>query len=180
MPQRDFIHRVLAVRSNDPLLHHIAPLGLATGAGRCLVVDLDESAPQYTERTLRDLVEHGIRAADLERRQGVAVLGNGGISFVAASETIDRLLEKWGRIVLRDGGTAHPFRVLDVEPLLPDPFDSDRADILQATERGQGSSHRPMLPPLRRHQIRAILGGTIEPRWRWTRAWTTVWSRTWE
>lgn len=180
MPQRDFIHRVLAVRSRDPLLHHIAPLGLAAGAGRCLVVDLDESAPEFTDRTLRDLVDHGIRAVDLERREGVAVLGNGGVSFDEAAETIDRLLESWGRVVLRDGGAMHPFRVLHVEPLLPDPFDPGRAEILQSTERGQRSFGRPILPPLRRHQIRSILGGEIEPRWRWVRAWATVWSRTWE
>ena len=180
MAQRDLIHRALAVRSSDPVLHHIAALGLAAAAGRCLVVDLDESAPRYTNRTLRDLVDNGIRAVHLESRPGVAVLGNGGISFADAAGTIDRLLENWGRMVVRDGGTPHPFRTLSVEPLLPDPFDLERVDVVQATEWGQQSADRPTLPPLRRHQIRSILGGTIEPRWRWVRAWQTVWSRPWE
>jgi hypothetical protein len=180
MAQRDLIHRVLAVRSSDQILHHIAPLGLAAAAGRCLVVDLDESAPRYSNHTLRDLVDNGLRAADLEGGQGVAVLGNGGITFSDAASTVDRLLEGWGRMVVRDGGAPHPFRVLSVEPLLPEPFSPDRADIVQAIERGRTPTDRPMLPPLRRRQIRSILDGTIEPTWRWVRAWRAAWSRSWE
>ena len=180
MVQRDLIHRVLAVRSSDPILHHIAPLGLAASAGRCLVVDLDESAPGYSSHTLRDLVTDGLRAVDLERAPGVAVLGNGGIGFSEAASTLDRLVEVWGRVVVRDGGAPHPFRVLHVEPLLPDPLGPQRADVVQATERGQVVAGTPLLPPLRRHQLRSIIQGTIEPRWRWVRAWRTVWSRPWE
>jgi hypothetical protein len=179
MARGDFIHRVLAVRSADPILHHIAPLGLAAAADRCLVVDLDELAPRYSKHTLRDLVEHGVRAVDLQAGPGVAVLGNGGISFRDAASTLDRLLEGWGRLVLRDGGAPHPFRVLRVEPLLPAPFAPDAADIVQATDRGQRAD-RAILPPLRRGQIRSMLDGTIEPRWRWVRAWRPVWSRSWE
>jgi hypothetical protein len=180
MPRRDFIHRVLAVRSQDPILHHIAPLGLAAGAGRCLVIDLDRSSPGYSKRTLAELVGDGIRSADLETRSGVAVLGNGGVSFTDAAPTIDRLLTVWGRVVFRDGGDSQPFRVLQIEPLLPDPFPPDLADVVQATAPGQTAGGRPLLPPLRRHQIRAMLAGTIEPRWRWTRAWHAVWSTAWE
>lgn len=180
MAQRDFIHRVLAVRSSDPILHHIAPLGLAAAAHRCLVVDLDESAPRYSNRTLRDLVDNGLSALDLEAGPGVAVVGNGGISFSDAASTIDRLLEVWGRIVLRDGSAPHPFRVLRVEPLLPAPFVPESADIVQTTGWGQSPAGRAVLPPLRRQQIRSVLDGTIEPRWRWVRAWRQAWSRPWE
>jgi hypothetical protein len=180
MPPRDFIHRVLATRSQDPILHHIAPLGLAAGAGHCLVIDLDRSSPGYSNRTLSELVVDGISSTDIEARSGVAVLGNGGISFTDAAPTIDRLLSVWGRVVFRDAGDSHPFRVLQVEPLLPDPFQPDLADVVQATSRGQTAGGRPLLPPLRHHQIRSMLAGTIEPRWRWVRAWQTVWSTAWE
>lgn len=180
MVERGLIHRILAVRSSDPILHHIAPLGLAASAGRCLVVDLDDSAPGYSSVTLRGLVDDGLRAIDLEPESGVAVLGNGGIPFSEAAPTIDRLLGVWGRVVVRDGGEAHPFRVLRVEPWLPDPLGPQGADLVQATERGQVVSGTPMLPPLRRHQINSIIRGTIEPRWRWVRAWRTAWSRPWE
>lgn len=180
MVRTDFIHRVLAIRSNDPILHHIAPLGLAAAARRCLVVDLDQLAPRYSEHTLRDLVDNGLRAVDLEPGPGVAVLANGGISFSDAATTIDRLLEVWGRMVLRDGSSPHPFRVLEVEPMLPQPFAPEHADLVQATGRGQHPGGRAMLPPLRRPQIRSMLEGTIEPRWRWVRAWRPVWSRSWE
>ncbi len=180
MVHRDFIHRVLAVRSRDPILHHVAPLGLAAAGSRCLVVDLDAAAPRYSHRTLRDLVVDGLRAADLEGGPGVAVLGNGGVAFSEAASTIDRLLEVWGRMVLRDDGSRHPFRVLRVEPLLPPPFAPEQADIVQATGRGQDPSGRLMLPPLKRRQIQSMLGGTIEPRWHWVRSWKQVWSAPWE
>ncbi len=180
MVRRDFIHRVLAIRSNDPILHHIAPLGLAAGAGHCLVIDLDGSSPKYTERTLSDLVVDGIKATDLEIGPGVAVLGNGGISFADAASTIDRLVDVWGRVVLRDGSDPHPFRILGAEPLLPEPFTPGRADIVQSTSHGQQADTRLLLPPLRRHQIRSMLAGTIETRWRWVRAWEAAWSMRWE
>jgi hypothetical protein len=179
MDQRDFIHRVLAIRSSDPILHHVAPLGLAAAARRCLVIDLDQKAPAHSKHTLRDLVHDGLRATDLEGGPGTAVLANGGISFADAAPIIDRLLEAWGRVVLRDGGEPHPFRVIGVEPLLPDPFSPGRADVVQATTFGQDPAGREMLPPLRRHQIRSMLEGTIEPRWRWVRAWRPVWSIPW-
>lgn len=180
MARSDLIHRVLAIRSSDPILHHIAPLGLAAATGRCLVVDLDADAPGYSDRTLADLVQDGPTAADLEHRDGIAVLGNGGVSFASAAPMIDRLIAIWGRVVIRGGSDLHPFRTLDVEPLLPAPFSPSTADLVQAVAAGQTAGDQPILPPLRRHQIHALLSGTIEPRWRWTRAWQIAWSRSWE
>lgn len=180
MARTDLVHRVLATRSSDPILHHIAPLGLAASAGRCLVLDLDGGAPGYSERTLADLVSEGPTAADLAGGAGVVVLGNGGISFEEAAPVVDRLVAAWGRVVIRDGGDPHPFRVLSVEPMLPTPFTPRQVDIAQAVAYGQSSAGRATLPPLRRHQIRSLLAGEIEPRWRWTRAWGAAWSLPWE
>jgi hypothetical protein len=180
MARTDLVHRVLATRSKDPILHHIAPLGLAAAAGRCLVIDLDASAPRYSERTLAHLVSEGPTAADLAAGSGVAVLGNGGISFDEAASVIDRLVAAWGRVVIRDGGNTHPFPVLSVEPMLPAPFTPRDADIVQAVAFGQTSDAPATLPPLRRQQVRSLLSGTIEPRWRWTRAWQSAWGLPWE
>ena len=180
MARTHLVHRVLSTRSRDPILHHIAPLGLATAAGRCLVIDLDAAAPAYSDRTLADLVTEGPTAADLTGGPGVAVLGNGGISFEEAAPMIDRLVGVWGRVVIRDGGIPHPFPVLSVEPMLPEPFTPRHADIVQMVAFGQVSGARATLPPLRRHQIRSLLAGTIEPRWRWTRAWEPAWDLPWE
>lgn len=175
------IHRVLAVRSSDPLLHHLAPIGLASAAGRCLVVDLDQFAPSYAGRSLADLVHDGPTSADLEPGSGVALLGNGGVEYEQAAQIIDRLTTVWGRVVLRAGDDAQPAPVptLTVEPLLPPPFTPESADIIQAVTFGQVADGRPLLPPLGRHQVRTMLAGNIEPRWRWVRAWQIAWRRTW-
>ena len=179
MSSRQIIHRVLGIRSKDRVLHHIAPLGLAASAGTCLVVDLDPTAPGHSQRTLRQLIEDGPSALDLEARTGVSVISNGGVEYEEAAELIEYLITVWGRVVLRSGPTSHPYRTLEVEPLLPDPLTPRSPDVLQAIHSGQRVQEAMMLPHLRRHQIRAMLDGQLEPRWRWTRAWRTAWCRAW-
>lgn len=179
MRSGQIIHRVLGVQSLDPVLHHIAPLGLAAGAGTCLVVDLDPAAPGYSQRTLRQLVDDGPSSIDLTVSRGVSVISNGGVEYEEASELIEYLITVWGRVVLRSGRTSHPYRTLEVEPLLPQPLTPKSPDVFQSVQSGQRMDGTMMLPQLRRHQIRAILDGQLEPRWRWTRAWRVAWSRAW-
>lgn len=76
-------HRVLAVRCGaDPVLHALAPLGLAAARGTALVMDLDEEVPSYPGSTsLANLVVSHPRRDDLRPvRSGVAVLSNGLVS----------------------------------------------------------------------------------------------------
>ena len=180
MKSAPIVHRVLGIHSSDRVLHHIGPFGLAASVGTCLVIDLDRHAPSIGARTLRQLLDDGPSSADLSVASGVSAIGNGGVDYHEAADLIDHLISIWGRIVLRSGNTSHPYRTLRAEPLLPRPLAPLAVDVVQAMQSGQRDDAAVMLPPIRRQQIRSILDGQLEPRWRWTRAWRTAWSRSWE
>ena len=180
-------HRRLAVRAPlDPVLHHVAPLGLAAATGApTLVVDLDPSAPGYPGRTLADLAADGPRLADLRPdRDGVAVIGHGGLGDDDIAELVPRLLASWPFAVIRvpGFGATDAAPVIPVHPLLPAPLDppSDRPAAYQAHLRW---SKQPgpglLLPPPGRSATVRMLGGTIEPRSRWVRAWAPAWELPW-
>ena len=176
------MHRVLATWSPDPLLHHVAPLGLAASVGSCLVVDLDASAPPLGRRTLRQVIDSGLTATDLESGTGVAVVANGGVSPAEAATVVAALGRGWGRVVYRAGPDRVDAPVVPIHPLLPGPFrpPTERC-VVQATLSGRSRGVAPVtLPPLRRSQILAMLHGSIEPRWRWVRACRAIWSVPWE
>ena len=164
------------------MLHHIGPLGLAASIGSCLVVDLDPEAPPLGGRTLADLMEDGLRAGDLRPSDGVAVIGSGGLGYGEALPILDELLDRWPAVVIRVGAEEIPAPLVPILPLLPAPFrPSVQRCALQLTARGQSAPTRAIsLPPLRRQQIHAMLGGRIEPRWRWVRAFRDVWGAAWE
>lgn len=181
-------HRRLAVRAPlDPVLHHLAPLGLAAATGApTLVVDLDPSAPGYPGRTLADLAADGPRRADLApSRDGVAVIGHGGVDEDEAAELVPRLLASWPFAVLRLPPEAVPADgtpVIPAHPMLPSPLDppSDRPAAYQAhlrwsTAPGPGL----LLPPPGRAATVRMLRGTIEPRSRWVKAWAPAWRLPW-
>lgn len=179
MKSRPIVHRVLGTHSSDRVLHHIAPLGLAASVGTCLVVDLDPHAPALAARTLRQLLDDGPASTDLTVSPGVSVLGNGGVDYDEAADLIEHLTAVWGRIVLRSCRGSHPYPTLRVEPLLPRPLTPESADVVQAMQRGQRAEDAILLPRIRRHQIRLMLDGRLEPRWRWTRTWRDAWGRSW-
>jgi hypothetical protein len=181
-------HRRLAVRASlDPVLHHVAPLGLAASAGApALVVDLDPSSAGYPGRSLAELLADGPRRADLApTRNGVAVVGHGGARPDEAAELMPRLLAAWPFAVLRvaaDGDGPSGIPVVPVHSLLPAPLDPpvDRPAVYQAhvpwsSLPGPGV----LLPPAGRAATVRMLGGTIEPRSRWVRAWARVWRLPW-
>lgn len=179
MKARPIVHRILGVHSSDRVLHHIGPFGLAASVGTCLVVDLDPHAPSLADRTLRQLLDDGPSSSDLGVSPGVSAIGNGGVEYSEAADLIEHLTTVWGRIVLRSGSDSHPYRTLRVEPLLPRPLTPESVDVVQAMQSGQQADGAMILPPIRRNQIRSILDGQLEPRWRWTRAWRPAWSRSW-
>ena len=101
-------HRVLAVRYGaDPVLHALAPLGLAAARGTALVVDLDEEVPSYPGSTsLANLVVSHPRRNDLRPvRSGVAVLSNGLVSPQEAGQVIEALVAGWPAVVFRMGAS---------------------------------------------------------------------------
>lgn len=165
----------------------MAPLGLAAAAAApALVVDLDASAPDYPGRTLADLLADGPRRAELHpARNGVAVVGHGGAGREEASGLIPRLLAGWPFAVFRvgpddDGPPGIP--VVPVHSLLPAPLDppTDRPAVYQAhvpwsSPPGPGL----LLPPPGRTATVRMLGGIIEPRSRWVRAWASAWELPW-
>jgi hypothetical protein len=180
-------HVVLAVRGlHDPVLHHIAPLGLAASVGTAVVLDLDPDAPAYPEgeTSVFDLIDRGPRLAELDPVPGrVALFANGGARSIEAWSLVEAMAERWPAVVVRIGAAA-PAGVpcVPVIPLLPGPlhFPNRGPALYQsvtAVDRLPGPGLR--LPPLRRARIAALVGGRIEPRWRWVRAFQPAWSLPW-
>lgn len=183
--------RVLAIRcAVDPVLHAVAPLGLAAARRTALVVDLDEEAPSYPGSTsLAKLVLSQPRLSDLRpHRSGVAVLPNGSIHPREASEVIEALVTGWPAVVLRLGADrslpAPLFKVpvVPVTPLLPGFLypSLTGAAVYQAVSAGPPPRIRGVvLPPLGRSHIQRMLTGAGLPPRRWVRAWERVWEMSW-
>ncbi|MEX0756497.1 MAG: hypothetical protein WD204_00980 [Acidimicrobiia bacterium] len=169
---------VRRVSSPDPVLHRIAPFGLAAAAGTCLVVDLDPTAPPLPGPSLVDLIRDGVTSSHLRAgRTGVAVLANGGVSEAEATDLLESLLAGWPAAVLRVPSDQPSIPVLSLDPPDLRPSRAHRA-VWQSTIRG---SRAPgvVLPPLHRSAIRSLCRGVVEPRSRWVRAWTPVWGTSW-
>lgn len=189
MPQ--YQYRVLAVRCGvDPVLHALAPLGLAAARGTALVVDLDEEAPSYPGSTsLAKLVVSQPRLADLRpRREGVAVLPNGSVSPGETAEVVEALVTGWPAVVLRLGPSLElpaplgELPVIPVAPLLPGflhpPLTGPAA--FQMISPGPPPRVRGvLLPPLGRSHIHRMLSGMGFPPRRWVQAWRKAWGVTW-
>ena len=190
-PSRAWRHRVLAVRCGmDPVLHALAPLGLAAARGTALVVDLDQEATTYPGSTsLAKLVDSQPRLADLRpRRAGVAVLPNGSVSALETAEVVEALVAGWPAVVFRLGSSFDlptslgETPVVPVVPLLPGflyPSVTSPA-VYQAISHGPAPRVRGiLLPPLGRSHIHHMLSGMNFPPRRWTRAWEKAWSVSW-
>ena len=187
----DWRYRVMAVRcAVDPVLHALAPLGLAAARGTALVVDLDEEAPSYPGSTsLAKLVISQPRLSDLRPlRSGVAVLPNGSINPREAAEVVEALVTGWPAVVLRLGAdrgvppAVSEAPVVPVAPLLPGFLHPPLAGpaVYQAVLPGPPPRLRgAVLPPLGRSHIQRMLTGTGLPPRRWVRAWERVWEMSW-
>ena len=190
-PGRDWRYRVLGVRcAADPVLHALAPLGLASARGTALVVDLDDDAPTYPGSTsLAKLVVSQPRLSDLRPlRPGVAVLPNGSVHPGEAAHVIEALIAGWPAVVLRLGAARGlPPALLDipvvpVAPLLPGFLHPalTGAAVYQSVFRGPPPRLKGVvLPPLGRSHIQGMLTGTGLPPRRWVRAWERVWEVSW-
>lgn len=173
---------VIAVHGvGDAVVHHLSPLGIAAAAGTCLVVDLDPAAGSYrSEQTVASLLDQGVRRNDLApARHGVAVLANGGAAAKDAMELVEALAKGWPALVLRVGSIPlEGVRSVSVIPLLPEAVRPDVAGprVYQALDREiRPDGPAMVIPPLSRTRVRSILGGRLDPRWAWVRAWRPVW-----
>ncbi len=183
--------RVLAIRcATDPVLHAVAPLGLAAARGTALVVDLDDEAPPYPGSTsLARLVAVQPRLSHLRpHRQGVAVLANGSVKPGEAGDVTEALVAGWPAVVFRLGashelpGPLSGTPVVPVLPLFPGllrPTATGPA-VYQAVLPGPPPKVRGVvLPPLGRSRLQAMLSGMGYPPRHWVRAWTRVWEMSW-
>lgn len=173
----------MGVRSIDPILSLVGPIGLAASVGTALVVDLVPSAGSQGRRTLRDLSADGPTLAELSPgRRGVAMIPGGGIEPVDAIELLERLALTWPAITVRVEGTGWPFPVVPVIPIYPGPFLAtiEPLGVWQPIGGvGRAPGPGPVLPRLRTGQLRRLLSGHIPRRSRWVEAWRPVWDMPW-
>ncbi len=174
------------VCETDGVLGILAPLALAAAAGTALVVDLDPQGPAYPGTgSLAGLVDDGPRLDDLRpRRNGVAVLRNGGIGADAATDVVTALVDGWPNVVLRLPSDAVDISLplVPVVPLLPGGMTPrcHRAAVYQQLgwrEEAPGPGLTMPTPP--RAAAGALLEGRVPVRCRWIQAWKEVWSTPW-
>ena len=170
----------------DGVLGAVAPLALATTQSTALVLDLDPNGPEYkSERTVRDLVVDGPRAADLSPpRRGVAVFANGGIEPGDALETVRLLAQAWPHVVVRLGPSsppAAPFPVVAVRLLFGELYPERGRAVYQPIGRHQALEYpgNVLLPRVRRRAIAGLLSGRRPVTNGWSRAWRQVWGMPW-
>lgn len=175
--------RVLAVRSPDPVLSVVAPLGLAATLTTCLVVDLIDDLRLSTTRTLSDIAADGPRLEELSPgRPGVALIAAGPIGVEDAEGVIAQLALRWPAVVVRVGTGSWPGPTVPVVPIFPGLLAQTRAET--AVWQPVGAYHDPpgpgpLLPRLRSGLARRLLAGQMPGRTRWVRAWRPVWELPW-
>ena len=174
---------VLAVRSVDPVLSVLGPLGLAASLGTALVVDLSSDLQIGHGRTLADIDSEGPRLEELSPgRSGVAVIASGALDVIRAAELIADLGTRWPALVVRVNGTPWDGPTVPLVPLYPGWLEStgEGASVWQPT--GPSSKPRgpgPVLPRLKQGLARGMLAGQLPARSRWIRAWSSVWDMPW-
>lgn len=170
------------------MLGAVAPLALANAQPTALVVDLDPQGPAYpSERSLRQLVDGGPRAADLTpQRRGLAVLANGGVSWEAAQQLVELIVKNWPAVVFRlpQAEVDAPAPLIPVRLLVPGGlFPPSGRGVFQRVSTSR-TRHRPgpgaiVLPPAPRRAVAALLEGRQPAPSRWLRAWGPIWEGTW-
>lgn len=175
--------RVLGVRSADPVMSVVGPMGLAAAAGTALLVDLGDQLGSGKARTLADLSGDGPRLDELSPgRTGVAVVRAGASEVIRCAELIDRLATRWPAVVVRTVDGSWPGPVVPVRPLYPGWLAPNTVEpsVWQAmswSSRPPGPG--PVLPMLRAPEVRRMLQGGMPIKGRWLKTWERVWEMPW-
>lgn len=175
--------RVLAVRSPDPVLSVVAPLGLAATVESCLVIDMIDDLRLPNARSLLDIAADGPRLEELSPgRSGVALIPSGPIGAEDAERVIAQLARRWPAVVVRVGPGTWPGPTVPVLPLFPGLLSQTRAETAVWQPTGAGydpPGPGPLLPRLGSGLARRLLAGRMPGRSRWVRAWRHVWELPW-
>ena len=174
---------VLAVRSPDPVLSVVAPIGLAANVSACLVVDLADELDLNGSRSLADIVAEGPRLDELSPgRRGVAIISGGSIGVDQAQRVIVELATHWPAVVVRAGIERWPGPTVPVIPMYPgllSPGHLGAAVWQPAGAAGSPEGPGPVLPRLRPGLVRGLLSGRLPTKSRWIAAWRQVWDLPW-
>ena len=175
-------HSVLGVRSIDPVLALVAPIGLTAALGTGLVIDMAPMSPR-SGRTLAELAVDGPSLAELSPgRQGVAFLDAGEIEGSEAIAVIERLAARWPAVTLRVEGGDWPFPVVPVMPLYPGRLlpPVEGRGVWQPVAGGSSPpGPGPVLPRLPGRTVARLLRGQLPRRSRWIAAWRPIWDMPW-
>lgn len=176
--------RLLAVRSEDPVLSVLGAVGLAVSAGTALLVDLGDRLGGPSARTLADLAVDGPRLEETApSRRGVAVIQGGGIGVDEAHLLAGRLAQTWPVVVVRAVGPAWPGALVPVVALYPgwlSPKESGPAVWQRLSGGPTAPGPGPVLPLLRAGVVRRVLAGKSPLPGRWLRVWRGVWGLRWD
>jgi hypothetical protein len=173
---------VLAVRSVDPVMSLLGPIGLAASLGTALVVDASAGARRGT-RTLADIARDGPRLDELSPgRAGVAVIASGDLAAPEIEAVVGRLATRWPAVAVRIGGLEWdgptvPLRPLYPGALAPEPAGAAVWQPVAGGSRPPGPG--PVLPRLRPSLVRRVLAGAAPNNGRWVRSWRQVWELPW-
>lgn len=174
---------VLAVRSPDPVLSVVAPIGLAANVPACLVVDLADELDLHGSRSLADIVADGPRLDELSPgRRGIALVSGGALGTDEAERVIGELATRWPGVVVRPKAGMWPGPTVPVIPMYPgllSPGYVGTAVWQPAGVAGGPPGPGPVLPRLRPGLVRGLLSGKMPTRSQWVAAWRQVWDLPW-
>ena len=174
---------MLAVRSPDPVLSAVAPIGLAANAPACLVVDLADELDLHGSRSLADILTDGPRLDELSPgRRGIALISGGSIGVDEAERVVGELSTHWPAIVVRPKADRWPGPTVPVIPMYPGLLSPRHAGT--AVWQPSGGMQRPpgagpVMPRLRPAMVRGLLSGRVPAKSRWITAWRQVWDIPW-
>lgn len=171
--------QILGLRSDDPVLNSIGPIGLALAAGSALVIDLvGDGGP----RSLADIRDDGPRLDELSPgRTGVAIIGAGPISGAELRQVIESLAPSWPAVVVRSDGSRWDGPTVPYQGVYPGQPPKIGSPGVWQVAPGAGSGRFPgvVMPDLRRRLVVALLKGEVPAKSRWVSAWRRVWELPW-